>query len=833
MGEWKIMKLIVNIILGILEFFANLFSTCEGFSKFRKGKSGNVNYESVGNNPLPPPIVINVDNTKILDYLSKNASTETLEQEIKNIRKKLENDNPELAKKHFELAKKQFERRNYSQAQDNINKAINILDNKEKVLDPDEDLLANIYHLSAEIYYGLEEYEQAMENFVDKEKNHRRKNDYDHLANIDVGISRILCEQREYTDSLEKINSVLSNRKIKQQTIAKAYYQRGQIYLKQDKYCDAIKEFQIALKKCKKTQNQESLSQTALIYDALGLSHCMTGKYQSSQEFLSQALALKRQYLNTDIHSDLALTWHLFAILYVKVGAYDQAKDYAEKALQLQEGIWEKRCAEIAAIHCTLGDIATARFRLDDARNSYQKSLHIVTNSNGKRVHKDYPKYLFKLITIYILQKDYGRAMGEIDSAKQTISDFKDNVYYNALTPAYNGYIAFRQKSYDNSISLYGEAIKKLEEQKKDFSHEISLLNYRIGQVLQKQEKNPEALKKYQSSFNNLKQTFETDHLDIAKVCSSLASVYIEQSDMQNAGEYLNAAVTIQEKILKGERLPDVADTSMEMGNMKYQQKDYSGARREFNNALDIYNTTFGTNSIESSNAYLEIAKASREAGELNYALDCCRKSLNILKTSWLREKCKLEFPEEYDCYVQMGKISYNKKDYSNAIDYFTNAIDIYKFCGKEKPKVSTVYQYRAQAYFFMKNFLKSHGDFTTFSEYSNSTINAYEKIGDFYYQNDYWEDALEWYEKWEGLSRKKHTNVAEIGRYYFNLYQTKAEKLLGNGEFSEAIKEYKTCLTYCTRCFDNNCSGIHTINQRINEIEKANLPQNNAQLLK
>jgi len=218
----------------------------------------------------------------------------------------------------------------------------------------------------------------------------------------------------------------------------------------------------------------------------------------------------------------------------------------------------------------------------------------------------------------------------------------------------------------------------------------------------------------YLAETTKLKEQGET--VEICNIMKSI-SLILHALCRYSASFQLGLQVLAVQKVVLGEAHPDVAQTLRDLGHIKYLQRDFSPARKYFEDSLALRKIAFGESHLEVAKALNNVAVIHyslghsstakplyeqalailrKEIGEINSSVANAIMNLgNLLMDDGESEEAKQHFeqslaiskklygethPDLGICYSNLGHLyHYYEEDYAKAGFCYNQSIQIYK----------------------------------------------------------------------------------------------------------------------------------------------------------
>lgn len=410
----------------------------------------------------------------------------------------------------------------------------------------------------------------------------------------------------------------------------------------------------------------------------------------------------------------------------------------------------------------------------------------------AKNIYSNFLDFHFTLAVGYFHQKEFQKAVDQFEICRG-ISPKNDDVFLHEI-----GHMHTHLDQFDKAEECYLQAIEKKPENTVYLESlkniiDDSPLNPRYYQFLQlRKEKEP--------ANANLMNEIGVYLLDNYKTSEALPYIQnaIELNDKEHvffgnlalAYERLNELDEAEQAYQKAIALKDLALYQNGLGIVFYRKNLFQEALRQFKIA---------TEKEEDNPIYIEnVGLAYQELGDESAAEEAYHLALQLSNTSQFANR--------------LGIFYYQKKNYTQALDYYKQAIQL-------SPDDAVLYENLGLCYEDSGQWDEAKKAYETAAEISpNST--SYNRLGVFYFNRDQYEKALEFYLKALEFDAEDSVIYENIGLAYQSL-----------GRLQEAEQNYNTAINKNGRAEANNLLGImyyqngyyqEALNQYFAAIQKA-----------
>ena len=329
------------------------------------------------------------------------------------------------------------------------------------------------------------------------------------------------------------------------------------------------------------TRKGKVLNMSGQVYNRLG-------EYNQAKEFHEKALKIRKKIFGED-HADVATSYNNLASVYKGLGEYNQAKELHVKALTIRKTISGDDHADVATSYNNLALVYNRLGEYNQAKELQEKALMIFKNIFGED-HAHVATSYNNLALVY-------QRLGEYNQAKELHQ--KALIIRKKIFGEDHADVA---TSYNNLASVYNS----------------------LGEYNQAKELHEKALV-------ILKKIFGEDHADVATSYNNLALVYNRLGEYTQAKELYEKALTIRERIF-GEDHADVGTSYVNLASVHSSLGENSQAKELSEKALMIFKKIFVEDHADVATSYSILASVHSSLGEFNQAKELHEKALMICK---------------------------------------------------------------------------------------------------------------------------------------------------------------------------------------------------------
>ena len=378
-----------------------------------------------------------------------------------------------------------------------------------------------------------------------------------------------------------------------------------------------LKAFNTAIKKL--FVEQDSLHSIRLAFEKPEIFKIFLFFGRTLNNFSEYKLALKFHETNLGISRDsrkyMARLFNEFGDTYRKLGEFDQAEDYYQKALEIEVKQLGPNHVDVATSYNNIGQVYSKKGDFDKAMDYYQRALEI---------------------------KEKQLCPNHVDVA----------VSYNNI-----GLVYSKKGDFDKAMDYFQRALEIQEKQLSPNRVHVALSYKNIGLVYSKKGDFDKAVDYYERALETEEKQLGPNHVHVALSYNHIGLVYSKKGAFDKAMDYYQRALEIEEKQL-GRNQVDVAVSYNNIGLVYYEKGDLDQAKDYYQRALEIKEKQLGPNHVDVAVSYNNIGLLHRNKGDLDQAKDYHQRALEM-KESIMSAAVTLtveEFPANDFCLGNMDR---------------------------------------------------------------------------------------------------------------------------------------------------------------------------------
>ncbi|CAF1092680.1 unnamed protein product [Rotaria sordida] len=537
--------------------------------------------------------------------------------------------------------------------------------------------------------------------------------------------------------------------------------------------------------------------QPEVIYNDMANIHVKLNEYQIAIEFYARSLSLIDD--ENDIHL-LATTLANIANVYHLQGAYKQALEMYEKASELYVDAYGGMYQHPK--QAGLYDMMAMAYRqygmFDKAMEYYQDSLTILK----KTLPTEHPSLAqcYNNIGLLFYDRDDPDSAFEYFQMALAIDEPLGHRHLRLATIYGNLAVIYSiRNQYDLAIQYHERAINICREVLSEHHPDLAIRYVDLGVTLIKQRKFDEALyvlHKARAIYENQDiNTFPLDHPNYAKFYSTMADLYSEKSDFNQAFEFYTKALHIRQVYYYPDH-PLIAANLHNLGVIRHRQGQYYRALGFYQRAKDLFEQVMPQNQKAITSLYDNLASLYFDKAEYELALEYYAKSLNIR-----RQIFDAKHPSIARSEMHLGKIHAHLRNYKDAFDYYNRALQNSDNLGEVYINLGDLHSFQNQhtnAMDFYEKALTYYKE--TYGDNHSYTATTYSKIGNAFYLLDNYDKAINNYmialQIFQQIYPEDHKDIASILNNVANILSDVGQLDVAVNLYIRALEIYRKHFT-------------------------------------
>ena len=294
------------------------------------------------------------------------------------------------------------------------------------------------------------------------------------------------------------------------------------------------------------------------IYFNLGTIYRYQGKYEKSLLYHMKSLTIREEILG-DTDKTTAYSYNALALLFIDKGEYKKAKMYGLKALNIRKNtltyglkdlnirknILEKFHIDIAYSYNAMGLLESKLGKYEHALEYYDKALEIYKNNNNL-IQMDMVNN-----NIAIVKKKQGKYRESLIYLQDILTSVTKRYGENHINIAiaYNNLAGVHKKlgHYKISLKQYIYALDIFKNNFGDKHPDVSRVYSNMGGLYRETGKSKLAFEYYEKALNIIKELLRGKHPRLAIENYNIGVTYYNDGNIEKATDYLQKALEIGE----------------------------------------------------------------------------------------------------------------------------------------------------------------------------------------------------------------------------------------------------------------------------------------------
>lgn len=470
-------------------------------------------------------------------------------------------------------------------------------------------------------------------------------------------------------------------------------HQIAYTHFRQQDYSSAMKALRKVLDVSEHQYGQHHLS-TASALHCLGtvMFHLRDRENQEIMHTLQRALITRKLLLGSR-HSDVATTLNNLGRVYFDCREIEKALSHYNEALQIRQDLFGEDHMDVSATTFNIGQAHHRLGHLDEALTHYSKFYSYISRCDTQDQHDEIVA-LKHMGQVYQEQKNIAeakRCYQEAINLSLTVCDQQQEKESASILNMY-GNMLYEAGTFDEAAEVYelGLAIERRVLEPCCVNVVVTLSN--IGQALMQQGDYRRALCRYTEAYTTLSLQPEKD---IKKMTETLSVI----GQINNLlGNHAQAVKSFQEVVsMRKAALGDHVDVALALnylGLLHFKRGSLDLAMNNFEESLRVRrscnpNSTSGDIAVLSYN----IGSIHLHRGDNERALKCYKDALEVERATYghVHQDVAVTLQLIGKVYDKCGK-------YDEAIQYYTEALDIWKKCAESSVDTESQRKYKLNA---------------------------------------------------------------------------------------------------------------------------------------
>jgi len=375
-------------------------------------------------------------------------------------------------------------------------------------------------------------------------------------------------------------------------------------------------------------------------------------------------------------------------------GRFEQARDEARNALEIQRRVIGPRHPEIGRSLQLLADISERMADYAMSETLYREASQAFGEALD-RPDRDFARLLSDHARLYLSQGNYGPAVEMLQRALDIIGRTagRENTQY-AATLANLGAVSYLIGEYNRGETLIREALaiqrRVLGEKHPDTATSL----HNLALLLEAQGKFTESRPMFQQALAIREQALGRDHPDTATSLNNLAGLLEAQGDYAAAKPLYERALAIKERVL-GKDHPATATSLSNLAVLLEAQGDYAAAKPLYERALAIRERVLGRDHPATAESLNRLAMLLEAQKDYTAAKSLLQQALAI--------RLKMlgpNHPDTASSLEHLGMLLKAQGDYAAAKPSYEQALNIRrKLLGDRHPDTAAILDHMASLF--------------------------------------------------------------------------------------------------------------------------------------
>jgi len=407
----------------------------------------------------------------------------------------------------------------------------------------------------------------------------------------------------------------------------------------------------------------------------------------------------------TTEHKDYTLFLQQHADYYEIIGDYKRAKELHQQVISIRKEKFGDAHVHYASALNRLINLELTMGEFKEADSNINKMLDIFEINFDKKIHAyQYSQALETAARFYALMGLFNEAEKFLSQSKRYY-DKTVNARANSSAVDELAYLYIKTERFKQAEDMLKAATKVREERYGDSSRFLINPYNQLARLAQIHGDYPEA-EEYVKKAENLAETvFGDSSFQILESLIIHAEIDNAIGDYEGAENLLQKAIGIEKKIL-GENHIKLADTYSHLALTRlYNNSDLEEVESLMEQSLDIIETNLGSNNPIYAEALKNIALVNSE----NHKLDEAISHLEASNAIWIDRLGTEINTNSAEIELFLGDVELKKGAYREALDYYKNAIKIYKkIFNKQHPSYVKATAHLGRGYYMLDKFRRA-----------------------------------------------------------------------------------------------------------------------------
>ena len=340
-----------------------------------------------------------------------------------------------------------------------------------------------------------------------------------------------------------------------------------------------------------------SVDNEHLSYDleTLGRIYAIKRDYSNALKYYNQAIA--RYKRSSDVDSDILIAGakSMIGEINSRIGKYDEAESYILEALQIHRNKLGERNAYVLNDYGKLTELYLNVNNYEESMKYAKKSLELT-----KKIYGDSSLQLINdlkfLGSIYSETGDYDQAIKHgNDALKLSLRNYGKTHFKTANTLNDLGMMHIHAGKIDEAINYLRKSLHIKEQLSKVDSSSLVISKYNLANVYLKNNKSEKAAEMLEEVYGFERRAYGDENVSVAITMRLLAQAYIDNNELNKGKSILNKCTTVMESSYDSinRRLGEL---NLTWAHYYLKTTDYNQSLRYAEKAFRIYEALYADN---------------------------------------------------------------------------------------------------------------------------------------------------------------------------------------------------------------------------------------------
>jgi tetratricopeptide (TPR) repeat protein/CHAT domain-containing protein len=524
------------------------------------------------------------------------------------------------------------------------------------------------------------------------------------------------------------------------------------------------------------------------------------GKYGEAIPLAEKELKMVEALLGVN-HPNTATSLNNLGGLYLKLGDFDKAKTFYQRAIDITGNDEEQDDPIFPTLLNNLGELYEAKGDYGEAKKVYEQAFEIRKKNFGP----DHPEVAYSLGSLALLLEHQGQFEEAEGYYKRSLVILKKSFGENhqAVASSLNnlGGLYLKSGDFQKAETTYQNSLKQLEKLFGPDHPNVALGLNNLAALYFKTGKYTEAASLYNRSLKITETSLGAKHVKLATSLNNLAALYFKTGSYAKAEPLYKRSLKIAQDSL-GAGHPKVASTLNNLAGLYKEMADYPQAEAMYKQSLEISRSALGAENPKVAQALFNLGGYFETIGDFNQGKKFYQDALQIQEKAFAGDH-----PDIANSLNRLGGLSLKAGNIAEADKLFQRAYKIRKAVfGNDHPDVAESIYHLAQVH-------DKNGDYKTAESFYIQSLDIFENsLGPEHSQispilsqlasldvvQEKFAPALSYYKKGLAIEEKQIQTIFSIA--------TDRQKL----KFIQSIREdYEACLSFIHQKLSGNAKAV------------------------